>query len=269
MGHTRLGEIPTNKKWKEVVGLIALEVDSDVASRDTLADDIERIASQTLNAAQAGLQVAVQDKGLRYTFYLLTQLVLATRQPDWESRLAKFGIRLPTDASLFDFTACIHNSIDDYVSKHGRPTDISEMAQQAAGEAISTLAGPRASSLFGTDKEDIKAATREVSTKKGFSELGQLFFGRFMARFLNFYLSRETAKQTGGDRLQQIGDLSKFNDALYAHCKQSAKIVHDFCGEWYSKTEFKEGISLENTSRFMAVALQKLQAELGRQGAEQ
>ena len=46
---------------------------------------------------------------------------------------------------------------------------------------------------------------------------------------------------------------------------KAARIVHDFCGEWYSKTEFREGIDLENTSRFLAVALRKLQAELGKQ----
>ena len=69
MGHIRLGKIPTNKKWKEVVGLIALEVDSDLASRESLADDIERIASRTLNAAEAGLNIAVQDKGLRYEWH--------------------------------------------------------------------------------------------------------------------------------------------------------------------------------------------------------
>jgi len=148
MGHIRLGKIPTNKKWKDVVGLIALEVDADLASRKTLSDDIERIASKALNAAEAGLTIAVQDKGLRYTFYLLTQLVLATRQPDWEQRLARCGVHLPSDASLFDLTAGIQNSIDDYISRHGRATDISEMAQQAAGQAISILVEPRTRNAF-------------------------------------------------------------------------------------------------------------------------
>jgi hypothetical protein len=46
---------------------------------------------------------------------------------------------------------------------------------------------------------------------------------------------------------------------------ESARIVHDFCGEWFSKTEFQKGIDLDNTSNFMAVTLKKLQAELNRQ----
>src|SRR5439155_20187418 len=104
-----------------------------------------------------------------------------------------------------------------------------------------------------------------LSTKVGFARLGQRFFGCFMMRFLNFYVSRITASQVGGERLQQLGDLTQFNDALRTHCQQSARIVHDFCGEWYSKTEFQQGIDLNNTSGFMAVALRKLQAELKRQ----
>lgn len=268
MGHTRLGQIPTSKKWNEVVELIAQQPEPDAPSPAALANDIGKIAAQTLNAAQTGLQVAIDDKGLRFTFYMLTQLVLASRHDDWMKRLQKLGMPLPEQPGLFDLTASFQHCIDDYITKHARSTDISEIAQLAATEAISQLAGPRAESLFGTGPEEVRAATKELSTKKGFSDLGQLFFGRFMARYLNFYLSRATAAQTGKVGIRQVGELTTFNDALSLHCKQSARIVHAFCGEWYSKTEFKEGITLGNTSRFMAVALKKLEAELKRQGAD-
>jgi hypothetical protein len=66
----------------------------------------------------------------------------------------------------------------------------------------------------------------------------------------------------GGSRLPDLADIAEFNEALRAHCDQSARIVHDFCGEWYSKTEFQHGIDPDNTSRFMAVAVKKIQAEL-------
>jgi len=233
-----------------------------------LADDIEGIALQTLDAAETGLDKAIADTGLRYTFYLLTQIVLSAREKDWQAGLVKIGIHLSESATLFDLTVEVQNVIDDYLALHGRPSDVGEMAQQAAGEAIATLAGPKATTLFGSGRNELQAAIRELSTKKGFSEFGQKFFGRFLAYFLNFYLSRITAAQLGGKRLQQIGDLSRFNESLQVHCEQSARIVHDFCGEWYSKTEFREGIDLDNTSRFMAVALKKLQAELKRQRAE-
>ena len=48
----------------------------------------------------------------------------------------------------------------------------------------------------------------------------------------------------------------------------AARIVRDFCGEWFSKTVYQEGIDLKNTSRFLAVAFKKLRSELDRQGHE-
>jgi hypothetical protein len=88
-----------------------------------------------------------------------------------------------------------------------------------------------------------------------------------MARFLNFYLSRVTAAGLGSPRLRDVGDIALFNEALRLHCDQSARIVRDFCGEWYSKTTYQEGIDLERTSRFLAVVWRKLRDELEQQRA--
>jgi hypothetical protein len=90
-----------------------------------------------------------------------------------------------------------------------------------------------------------------------------------VSRFLGFYLSRVTARQVGAQRLPNVEAVSQFNRALSAHCEESARIVRDFCGGWYSKTDYVEGIDVRNTSRFMAVALSKLQRELARQRAQQ
>jgi hypothetical protein len=198
----------------------------------------------------------------------LTRIALASRTPDWKGFLANLGIHLSEDSTVFDLTVEVQDAVDQHLSQSSSgSSDLSEMAQQAAGEAIAGLAGPRTISLFGTTSADIQNAIRSLSTKKGFGELGQRFFGRFVARFLNFYLSRVTAATLGSPRLQQLGDVTQFNEALKTHCDQSARIVRDFCGEWYSKTEYQEGIDPENTARFLAVALQKLRSELEHQKA--
>lgn len=267
MGHTRLGSIPKTRKWRAVVDMIAGGRNgSDTPGGTTaLAKRVEPVSRQTIEAAQAALDKAIDDDGLRYTFYLLTQLVLSARERAWQAELEPLGIHLASDATIFDLTSLMQAAIDDFLSASRRPTDVSEMAQQAAGEALTALAGPRAVTLFGSGRDELQQAVRELSTKKGFSELGQRFFGQFMARFLNFYLSRVTAAQADGHSIHQVGDITSFNEALQAHCYQSARIVRDFCGEWYSKTEFQQGINLDNTSRFMAVAIKKLQAELQQQ----
>jgi len=265
MGHTRLGNIPTGKKWKAVVAALASSGEPDTVTFGIFSEDVELVAQTTLEAAKTGLNRALDDEGLKYTFFVLTQLALASRETDWKVRLSQVGIDIPDETSPFALSAEIHKSIDDYLLSHGYSTDISEIAQQAAGEALTSLTAEEARSLFGTGERELQAAVRRLSTSRGFSDLGQRFFGRFMARFLNFYLSRATATHVGGNKFQSTSDISKFNSLLERHCEQTARIVRDFCGEWYSKTEYREGIDLDNTSRFMAVAVKKLQSELERQ----
>lgn len=264
MGHTRLGNIPTGKKWKAVVAALAARRD-DTVTLGVLSEDVELVALRTLEAAKTGLNRALDDEGLKYTFFVLTQLALASREADWKNRLSQVGIDVPAETSPFALSAELHKSIDEYLRTRGHGSDISEIAQQAAGEALTSLTAEEARSLFGTGERELQNAVRRLSTSRGFSDLGQRFFGRFMARFLNFYLSRATAAQVGRGKLQSTSDVSTFNSLLERHCEQTARIVRDFCGEWYSKTEYQQGIDLDNTSRFMAVAVKKLQSELERQ----
>ncbi len=263
MGHTRLGTIPKTRKWLEIVTAVA-----GGESGGSAVGEVEEIANKTLETAGAGLEKATEDAGFSYVFYLLAQIALASRKDNWQQPLSELGIEMPADGTLFDLTSGLQAAVDDHLYRQGRTTDISEMAQQAAGEAIATLAAPWATTLFGSGSDELQAAVRRLSTKKGFSDLGQRFFGQFLRHYLNFYLSRITAGQVGTTRLQQVGDLSDFNEALETHCHQTARIVRDFCGEWYSKTEFQEGIDPENTKRFVAVALRKIKNELREQRAE-
>lgn len=268
MGHTRLGPLPKSRSWNQVVETLTgnrlrgFPVSSS-ASR------INIIAAQTLKAARTVLAKASDDAGVRYTFYLLTQLALASRHPDWRSELDEHGIALSDQSSVFDLIAEVQSAIDRYVGCTSLgASDLSEMAQQAAGEALTSLLTAQTPSMFGeVDSNDLKNAVRALSTRRGFGQLGQRFFARFVARFLNFHLSRATAAGIGAPRLQDLGQIGEFNEALTTHCEESARIVRDFCGDWYSKTEYKQGIDLANSSRFLAIAVKKLRSELQHQGS--
>src|SRR5688572_18821867 len=139
MGHTRLGWVPKTQRWEAVVSTI-LEADpTGTTSSTLLATNVAAIAQQALVAAEAGLERAIADVGLRHTVFLLTQIVLAAREKDWHQRLQQVGVELPPDAGVLDLTAAVHAAIDDFVEAKGRHTDVGEMAQQAAGEALTTL----------------------------------------------------------------------------------------------------------------------------------
>jgi hypothetical protein len=263
MGHTRLGAIPKSRKWTAVIAELGGLEGAVLPGDRKFSEGIAAVARRTLEAAEVGLDKAANQRGLQYTFYLLTQLALSAREGDWPQALRRIGIEISESSSVFDLTVEIQGAVDRHISAFSRPSDVSEMAQGAAGEAITSLAASEAVTLFGSGRDDLQRAIRCLSTKKGFSDLGQIFFGRFIARFVNFYLSRLTA-----GKLHQVGEVSSFNQALQTHCEQSARIVRDFCGEWFSKTEFQEGINLDNASRFVAVAVSKLKSELQRQRAE-
>jgi hypothetical protein len=268
MGHVRLGPIPKSQKWQTVVALFTAQAPIEPLQQATLQPSVSIVAARALDAAQIGLDKALDDPGLAYTFYLLTQLVLTSRQQDWESNLRPFNVQITPDAGLFDLTAEVHAAIDAYLLQRNAQTDVSELAQRSAGGALTTLVGPRSVTLFGSGRDELQQAVRAFSTPSGFAELSQRFFGNFVAQYLNFHLSRITASHVGTDSLSSVGDITRFNEALYLHCYQSARIIHDFSREWFSKTEYVEGITLDNSAGFMAIAIKKIQAELRLQGTE-
>ena len=121
MGHTRLGTVPKTRKWNELVEqMVGLGPAGNVA---TAALNIGAIAARTLDAAQKSLDKAVDDPGVRYTFYLLTQVALASRTSDWKGALSQHGINLSDDSTVFDFTAEVQDAIDRYISRNPAGVD--------------------------------------------------------------------------------------------------------------------------------------------------
>lgn len=93
LGHTRLGPLPKTKNWNEVVeSLTGSRFGS--FSLPGAASRVGEIAALTLKAAKSTLAEAKTDAGVRYTFYLLTQIVSASRNPNWKHALAQHGISL-------------------------------------------------------------------------------------------------------------------------------------------------------------------------------
>lgn len=263
MGHSRLGKIPTTRQWKSVVELLTSQQEK------TPAEEIDNISRQSLNAAEKALGYAMDDEGLRTAFFLLTKFAELAKDKSWQQKLDEIGIEVAQCESAADLCFAIQDAIDDRIGRKSLDSDVSEIARQAAGDALHQLFQFHQLSILGDQKSSVKSAIKSISSKKGYAELGHTFFAQFLSRFLNFYLSRATASSTGGDRFYQVGDVSEFNNALRTHCRQSSLIVRDFCGTWFSKTTFKEGITQKNSSSFLKVALGKLSKELSSQGKAQ
>jgi hypothetical protein len=253
MGHKRLGTLPRTQKWERVVGLIAGGA------------DVERIAAASADAAEHGLQRASDDQGLAHAFWLLTQIPQAARQVNFVDRLWELGLNVSSSRpTLLEIVAAFTSAVDRHVSESGKRSDLGEMAQHAAAETLTSLAGRELPSLFGATARDVQQALAKLGTSDRFSIVARDFFSRLTSRSLGYFLSRELSKHVGPNkRFAAISEHRDFNAALDLHCREASRIIKEYSRDWYSKTLFQEGdISFENASDFAHGAFRKLRAEL-------
>lgn len=255
MGHIRLGELPRTRKWEQVVELI--KRDGDAAT----------IAAAALDAAEKGFQQAAEDEGLGRATWLLTQIPLAAREANYLDRLKALGVAVAGEPGLVELVGAFTDAVDAQMRRAGGRTDLGEMAQMAAAETLAKILGERSRSLFGTSPGDVQRELAALATTKQFGTLARDFFARLTRRYLTFYLSRELSNHVGGERrFANIADHAEFNAALDLHCRQASKIIEEFAGSWFSKTNWERGISPEDVRGFAWVALKKLRAELRKGG---
>src|SRR5262245_60446296 len=157
MGHIRLGTLPKTQKWNQVVSLIASGA------------DIERIAAASADAAEHGLERASRDEGLAHAFWLLTQIPQAARQTDFADRLWQLGLNVSSKPTLLEIVAAFTNAVDHHVSESGKRSDLGEMAQHAAADTLTSLAGRELPSLFGPTADDVQQAFAKLGTSGRFS----------------------------------------------------------------------------------------------------
>ena len=98
MGHIRLGTLPATRKWREVVGLVSGGAPPDL------------IAGASASAAEAALRHARDDPALLHSFWLLTQLPLAARAPDFLESLGALGLRIDRDPSLLEIVGALNEA---------------------------------------------------------------------------------------------------------------------------------------------------------------
>lgn len=256
MGHTRLGYLPKTKSWTSVIGL--LEEGARTAD----------LAAATLKASERKLKEASDDLGLQYSYWLLTQLPQAARERDFVGQLRDLDFEIPDNPGFFDFLAAFSRAVDSRIDRERAHSDVGEIAQSAAAETLTALCGQEIGSLFGTETSELREALKRFSNPKYFRSLSTEFFSRFTRRYLTYFLSMELSNHVGGDRrFADINEHVEFNREFDLHIRQTAKIVEKFSEDWYSKNIRAGEISLQEASKFIYVALQKIRRDLKRGGA--
>lgn len=252
MGHVHMPPLPQTRKWQDIVKLVA---DGAPAAR---------LAAATVTAVERGLTRAADDHGVIESYWLLVRLPLAARAPDFTSALWDCGVGVSGDPTLLDLAVAYGTAVDARMANNRGRTDLGEMAQNAAVEAIHAITGPRSESLFGRDPSAVRSALAALATPARFGELARQFFSRFAFKCLNYFLSKVTPNETGeGRRFRTVAEHAKFADALRVHCHEASGCEEYFAGRWFSLHRLESGgdITREETRGFFGYAMTKLTDE--------
>jgi hypothetical protein len=215
------------------------------------------IAAATLEASKGGLESAARDPALVQSFWLLTQLPLCARKADFVKELETVGVSVSTEPTVTELIGGFSDAVDTHIHRSGGRTDLGEMAQMGAAESLTRVLSERTTSLFESTAEDVRRELSRLGTPRNFSLLARDFFARLTERYLTYFLSRELSNQLGS-----IDANRKFREALSLHCKQASKIVEKFATDWFSKANYKGGITPRKAAGFISHAVTKLGAEL-------
>ena len=236
-----------------------------------LADgaSVENVAGASADAADSALNAARTDPVLVRSFWLLTQIPLAARAPNFEIAARNLGLDLGPEPTLMEVVGAYSEAVNRATAEISGRTDLGEMAQSAAAESLANVAGADLPSLFGTTAADVRLALGKLAAPDRFARLARDFFARLTQHHLDYYLSRTLSHHVGPDRqLANTADHSTFNTALEQHCREASRIVEAFAGGWFSKTNYQGGITPAKARDFAFVALGKIAAELRRRQAE-
>ncbi len=257
MGHVRLGRLPHRLKWNAVVALLGEE-----------PSDSGAVAKATIEAAEEHLISLRDDAALNYCFWLLTRVTWAARSDDFLAELNSLGLTLGADTPTMGFVAAVTDQVRTQAMQDPASGATAELASLALRRALTETVGQQGASLFGTTLADVQRAFRAYSTQEHFAQLSQRFFGDFLARTLRSYVDREIPNLVGASpSIHTVGDSQEAVEAIDRHARETAFILRDFAGGWYSKNQWESrgAITEEQTKAFVAYALRKMRSELKRE----
>jgi len=259
MGHLRLKGVPKSQPWVAVV----FEIQQGRGDQQSAA----RVAAATAHATELQLQQLKGDPSVTHCFWLLARLAEASRRSSFAEELKALGLSAEHKSAL-SFMAEVASSVRESIGRNTGSGAFADLASLALRKTLSEAIGHQGPGLFGSSLDDVQHALRAVSTQNAFANLSQRFFGDFLGRTLTFFVDRAVPSALlSSSTLHSVNDTRAILDSVDLHARQSALILHDFAGEWYSKHDWKSGgrITHAEAEGFVAYGLEKLRAELRRE----
>ena len=260
MGHERVGALPRTKPWQDVVAGIA-----DAAAVD---GDVEGLANATLKNVRSRLLAIPADAGFAAAFKFLLGLSLSASLGVDRALLGDLAIDLEANPSPLKLAS----ALERYVANNTQSAEYAEIARKAAVDAISIWTERHTRQLsFTGEHEYASEIWRKASNGSGFCEVARLFFGKFVERYLNYFIGREASAHLASteDRERLARRLGDHVDGVSHHAFETARITQSFAAGWFNRYA-REGMPApEEIARFLSHAVGKLCEELNREASPQ
>lgn len=260
MGHERVGALPRSQRWQDVVSRI-----TDAAAHD---GDVRVLTNATLENVRSRLLAIHGDRGFVTCFQFLLGLTLSASSVVDRGSLGVFAVNLDENPSPLKLA----HELGQHVANNTESTEYAELARKAAIDVISlwTSEQTKQFSLTG-DHDKAVEVWRRASDARGFCEMARLFFGKFVERYLNYFISREASAQLAStaDRERLAGRLASHLDDVSHHAFETAKITQSFAAGWFNR-HAQHGMPPEEAiSGFLSHSISKLREELLREESPQ
>ena len=261
MGHVRMSVLPTSQKWRNII--------QQIAGMHVSNTEIADIARQTIQNVRDRFRYIRQDNGVLGTFQFLVNLAIASREEDPQARLLDIGIDLPDNPTPLSFA----KAVNAYIAPRKDSFEYGEMAQKAAGDAISVWYRQNqvhTLNLF-ESLEDPFEVWRKAGSGPGFCELSRLFFAKFTQRYLEYFLEREASAALGDidKRIEFEERLGEHADAISLHAFETAEITQRFAAGWFNRHATENIPSEEEIEGFLSHAFGKMRDALQREDDEE
>ncbi len=264
MGHTRLGPISKSADWKDIIAKL---IDSSV--HHNLDYDFTSISFKLLlSKIRKVLHDLKANKLFQYTTYLLFRTILSFRESDWQTKLKEIEIDVDKKNNIHDLLDQINICIEQQSFYSDSNEAISEILQRSVNESILGCL-PSENLLLFDEKYTLFDKGQALSTKDNLASISRHFFGNFLYHLTNFYFSKIIADNYSHiGNINEIADITSFNDFLKQNSFETASIVTDFSSTWLLKNYYHGEINQQTIGSYVSVALKKIIDEVGIQEAE-
>ena len=181
MGHERVGALPRSKRWRDVV--------QGIASASSVDGDVQGLANATLRNVRSCLHEIPGDSGFVASFEFLLALAVSAGPREDKAPLGPLAVESVHESHL-------SSSWCGRSKRMSRTTEQSieyaAVARKAATDVIAEWTGEQTRQLSKTGEHEraLEVWSKEIYGR-GFCEVSRLFFGKFVERYLNYFIGRE------------------------------------------------------------------------------